>query len=284
MNKHLQQYIDSFKVKKVFWVTFLTDLIFFGAVGLIFSQFSTYLQNRSIEIMAGRTPEQIQQLILSAPEQALPFLEQLKSFLFVSVGTLALLVILTFLLFSLEQAFIWNTLQQKKVTSKTYWRWNLLHLGLIIPLLLYGLGAGIVKLGTSSLFQWLGNLNPAFYFQNAALVDEIILILNTAVSFILVLFVLLILFLIYYTFTEKYKVWGSIGEGLSKLKPQWSRWWRMIMLMVMTAVIVTAIAIPVRQVLFLYPLWESILNFTVSILFLSWVRTYVISAFHHGHQ
>jgi len=166
MNKHLQQYIDSFKVKKVFWVTFLTDLIFFGAVGLIFSQFSTYLQHKSVEIMAGRTPEQIQQLILSAPEQALPFLEQLKSFLFVSVGTLALLVILTFLLFSLEQAFIWNTLQQKKVTSKTYWRWNLLHLGLIIPLLLYGLGAGIVKLGTSSLFQWLGNLNPAFYFQN----------------------------------------------------------------------------------------------------------------------
>src|SRR3990167_9752675 len=137
MNKHLQQYIDSFKVKKVFWVTFLTDLIFFGAVGLIFSQFSTYLQHKSVEIMAGRTPEQIQQLILSAPEQALPFLEQLKSFLFVSVGTLALLVILTFLLFSLEQAFIWNTLQQKKVTSKTYWRWNLLYLGLIIPLFLF---------------------------------------------------------------------------------------------------------------------------------------------------
>ncbi|MDO8656929.1 MAG: hypothetical protein Q7K45_06855 [Nanoarchaeota archaeon] len=284
MNQHLQHYVDSLKVKKVFWITFLVDFIFFGAAGIAFSKYLTYLQNTSLELVAGRTPEQIQQLIATTPEQALPFLEGLKSFLLVSIGTLLLLAIITFLLFSLEQAFIWNTLQQKKVTSKTYWRWNLLYLGLIIPLLLYGLGAGIVKLVTSSLLRVLGNLNPSFYFQNAALVDGIILALNNAVSFILVLFALLIIFLICSTFTEKYKVWSSISEGLSKLKPRWSVWWRMVLLMTATAIIITFIVIPLRNALFIYPFLESVLNVVVSFLFLAWMRIYVVSALHHGHQ
>lgn len=284
MNKHLQHYVDSFKVKKVFWVTYFTDLIFFGAVGLLFSRFGAYLQNRSIELMAGRTPEQIQQIIISTPEQALPFLDQLKSFLFITVGILALLAISTFLLFSLQQAFIWNTLHQKKLTPKTYWRWNLLHLSLVFPLLLYGLGAGIMKLLTSSLFRMLGNLNPVFYFQNAALIDGIILVLNNAVSFILVLFAFLMLFLIYFTFTEKYKVWSSLSEGLSKLKPQWSSWWRILLLSMLMAVIITAIMIPLRKALFLYPVAESGLNFAVSFLFLSWMRLYIVSTLKHGHQ
>lgn len=284
MNQHLRHYLDSFKVKKVFWVTFLIDVVFFGAVGLTFSKFGTYLQNASLQLMAGRTPEEIQQLLATAPEQALPFLEGLKSFLLVSLGSAVLLALLTFLLLSLEQAFIWNTLHQKKLSLKTYWRWNLLHLGLIIPVLLYGLGAAILKLVTSGIFRFLGNLSPALYLQNAALIDGIILVLNNAVSFILVLFALLLLFLIYYTFTEKYKVWQSIGEGLSKLKPHWPRWWRMVLLMAATAVIVTFIMIPMRKLLFLYPFWESALNFAVSFLFLAWMRLYVVAALHHGHQ
>lgn len=284
MNKHLQHYLDSFKVKKVFWATFIIDLIFFGAVGLAFSKFGQYLQNRSLELMAGRTPQQLQQLIATAPEQALPFLEGLKSFLLISVSSIMLLVLLTFLLISLEQAFIWNMLHQKKLTSKTYWRWNLLHLSLIIPILIYGLGAGIVKLVTSAIFRFIGNLSPTLYLQNAALIEAIILILNNAVKFILVLFALLLLFLIYSTFTEKYKVWNSIGEGLSKLKPQWPQWWRMILLMAATAVIVTLIVIPLQKALFLYPFAESVINFMVSFLFLNWMRLYVVAALKHGHQ
>lgn len=78
MNKHLQNYLDSFKVKKEFWTTFFIDIIFFGLITLIFTWFGTYLQNKSTILMGGRTPEQIQELVATAPEQALPFLFGMK--------------------------------------------------------------------------------------------------------------------------------------------------------------------------------------------------------------
>ena len=284
MNTHLRHYLDSFTLRKEFWTVFLIDLIFFGGIAIIFSRFGQYLQSTSATLMAGRTPEEIQQLLATAPEQALPFLEQLKSFLLLSFGSIILLVVLAFLLFSLEQAWIWNYLRKKKVTTKTYWRWNVLHVGLLIPLLIYGLGAGILKLLTSALFRVLANISPTLYFNHAAVIDSIVLILNNAVSFFLILFFLVVLYLIYYVFTEKYKVLVSIQDAFVLVKIHWSSWWRMILLMVLTAVVLTAILIPLRNWLLIYPLWNSLLNLIISFLFLGWTRMYVLSTLHHGHQ
>ncbi len=284
MNQYFRQYFDSFKLRKEFWTVALIDVIFFGSIGLLFSQFGRYLQNASSTLMAGRTPEEIQQLLAAAPEQALPFLDQLKSFLLVSLGLIIVLVVLAFLLFSLEQAWIWNYLRTKKLTTKTYWRWNLLHLGLLIPLLIYGLGAGILKLLTSALFRVLANISPTLYFNHAAVIDSIVLILNNAVSFLLILFFLLVLSLIYYEFTEKYRVFASIQDAFGLIKAHWSSWWRMILLMVLTAVVLTALLIPVRNWLFIYPMWSAIVNLVISFLFLGWMRIYLLSTLAHGHH
>lgn len=282
MNMHFRHYIDSFRLHTEFWIILMVDVIFFGLLGLVFSRFGTHLQTRSQELMAGRTPEQIQQLLATAPEKALPFLTELKSFLLLSFGLILILVVLAFLLFSLQQAWIWNYLRKKKLTTKTYWRWNVLHLGLILPVLIYGLGAGVLKLLTSALLRVLANISPTFYFNHAAVIDSIVLILNNAVSFFLIFLFLVILYLIYFVFTEKYRVVASIQDALMLVKKQWSWWWRQILLMVLTAVVLTAIFIPLRHWLLVYPLWSAVLNLLISFLFLGWMRLYVLSTLH-GH-
>lgn len=282
MDRHLRTYLDSFKVPGYFWSTFLIDVLFFGLFWQAFSRFSRYLENKNVEILGGRSVEQIQQLLVGSPEQALPYVQQLQSYLLSALGGLAVLAIAAFLLFSLAQGLIWNLLHQKKLTAKTYWRWNALQLALIIPLLLYALAAQIVKLMVTALLGGMTRLSPAVYLNNAVLIDALLLTLDKAVSLLLLLLALTILFLIYYQFAQHYRVWSSIGRGLSLVKTHWASIWRMILLMATTAVLPAFMLIPLQKAFFLYPTAETILIFAVSLLFLAWMRFYMVRVIH-GH-
>jgi len=270
-------------MKPVFWKTFLADFVFVALLLIVFSTFGTHLKDRSDEVMGGRTAEEVQQLLASSsPEEMLPFFTELKSFIIFSISSIGLLTIAFFLLFSLEQALVWNMLLHRKLTGKTYWRWNLLHLALLIPILLYGLFFTLIKVITAYIFRTVLTSSPALYLRHAALIDSILLILNNAVSFILGLLLLLLIFLIYNAFTEKYKVWVSIGEGCSRLKTHWSRVWRMLLLMVVVALLLTGILLPLKQGLQFYPLVSTILNVSISLLFISWIRSYLVTILGHG--
>ncbi len=282
MNQHLHSFVNSFKVKPIFWKTFLADLIFVVILLLIFTTFGTYLQNQSIEVMGGRTVEEVQQLLASSsPEEMLPFFTQLKSFLLFSISAISILTIVFFFLFSLEQAVVWNTLLHRKLTSKMYWRWNVLHLTMLIPILFYGLMFMILKIITAYLLRTLLTSSATLYFRYAAVIDSILLILNNVVSFILIVLLLIFIFLVYIAFTEKYKVWISIGEGFNLLKTHWSKIWRMLLLIVMVALIITGILLPFKQQLQFYPLGSTILNLIVSLLFISWMRSYLVTKLSH---
>lgn len=283
MNQHLQSFLHSFKVKPVFWKTFIADLVFVALLLIVFTTFSTYLQNRSFEVMGGRTAEEIQQILASSsPEEMLPFFTELKSFLVFAITSISLLTIAFFLLFSLEQAWVWNSLLHRRITKNSYWRWNLLHLGLLIPIVLYGLIFTLIKVITAYVFGAVLTSSPALYLRHAALLDSILLILNNAVSFMLGLLLLLLIFFMYSTFTEKYKVWISVGEGFSLLKAHWNKIWRILLLMVTVALILTGILIPLKQGLQFYPLISTISNVSISLLFISWMRSYLLITLGHG--
>ncbi len=285
MNKHLKNYLDSFKLTKPHLYTFLTDLIIFSLIFLSSSWLSAVLQRKSVEVLQGKSAEEIQTLLASAnPEQLLPFLTQLKSFLIWSMIIAAALVIISFLLFSFSQALIWYHLLKKKLTPKIYWRWNLLDLFLSIPVLLFGLAYFIVKLITALLINLVFSLTPKFQILHPVFMQNVRLFLNGTITFFCLVIILVILLLICHQFALKYKVWEAAGSGFNLLKQNWNRLGRLILLSTATGLVLMLITLPVKKALFYSPLALNITNLIVALLYLAWLRIYVFKTVAEVHK
>lgn len=284
MNKTLQHYFDSFKLGKQFVQTFLTDLVSLSLIALIFTWFSSYIQQRSFELLQGRTTAELQQYLLSLGPQQLPFLNAVKWFLITSVIGLVIIAVCSFLFYSYAQARIWNSLQHKSVTRKSYWRWNLLNLSLFIPLLLFLAVLLIVKLILMLLSNIPQSLMPVFYLAHSRLMENIGILVNGAVLFFLVILFMVIIFLIYHHFAKSYRVWDSLGAGFSTFAKQWKKVMALCFFATLSAVILALIILPIKNVLLLYPLYLVVLTFVLGVFFLAWLRWYVFNSVLHGHQ
>lgn len=263
MNKHFKNYLTSFKLKKEYWHTLLIDAAFLGAIVSVFIFFGNLLKEKAYMISQGKTTEQLQQMLLSMdPELAQAFLSNIK--VFVITFALGLIVVLAggLLFYSLSRKLIWDCLLEKKFDKKTYWKWNLLNLVLIIPAAVYLFAFGLARLilgyGVS-------------LFKSQMVLDEFYNLANLFLLFIFIIFI----FLVYYNFVKEYKVWESIGKAFHLIKIKWKRIWPMFLLIMGTAVVLSLVLWPVGR-LFAYqaPVLVGI-NIAVSLLFLAWIRIYV---------
>ena len=285
MNKTIQHYLDSFKLGKQFTVTFLTDLASLLIIILSFIWFSSYTQQRSLELLQGRSTAELQQMLLSLnPEQLAPFLASLKWFLITSLAGLTLLVVASVFLFSYSQARTWNYLHGKEVTSKNYWRWNLLNLSLLVPLLLFLGVILIVKIAAMVLLNIPPKLLPVFYFTYSNLMENIRLMIDGAILFYMVVLFIVIVFFIYHHFVKSYKIWDSIGAGFSTFKKQCKKVLLLVLFATLSAVLATVILLPIKKALIFYPLYSTLLNIVMAAFFLAWLRCYVFNSALHGHQ
>src|SRR3989344_4812955 len=212
MNKNIQHYLDSFKLEKRFAATFLIDLASLSLIIFSFIWFSSYTQRRS-----------------------------LKWFLITSLAGLVILLIGSVFLFSYSHARIWNYLHGKKVTSKNYWRWNLLNLSLFVPLLLFLGVLLIVKIIMMILLNIPPKLMPVFYLTHSNLMENIRLMVDGAALFYVVLLFMVIVFLIYNHFVRSYKAWDSVGAGFSAFKKQWKKVLLLVLFATLSALLVTVI-------------------------------------------
>ncbi len=285
MNKNIQPYLDSFKLGKQFTTTFLTDLATLSIIIFTFIWFSSYTQQRSLELLQGRTTAELQQMLLSLnPEQLAPFLTSLKWFLITSLVGLALLVVGSVFLYSYSQARNWNYLHGKKVTSKNYWRWNLLNLSLLVPLLLFLATLLVVKIITMIVLNIPPKLFPVFYLTYSNLMENIRLIVDGTALFYLVVLFMVIIFFIYNHFVKSYQVWNSIGAGFSTFRKQWKKVLFLVLLATASALLATVILLPIKKALLFYPLYSTLLNVLLAAFFLAWLRMYVFNGVLHGHQ
>ena len=285
MNKTNQHYLDSFKLGKQFTVTFLTDLASLLIIILSFIWFSSYTQQRSLELLQGRSTAELQQMLLSLnPEQLAPFLSSLKWFLITSLAGLTLLVVASVFLFSYAQARTWNYLHGKKVTSKNYWRWNLLNLSLFVPLLLFLGIILIVKIAAMVLLNIPPKLMPVFYLTHSNLMENIRLMIEGAILFYMVVLFTVIVFFLCHHFVKSYKIWDSIGAGFSTFKKQWKKALLLVLFATASAVLATVILLPIKKALIFYPLYSTLLNIVMAAFFLAWLRWYVFNSALHGHQ
>jgi hypothetical protein len=259
---------------------YLLDLICFGLIFLAFSLFGAYLQAQSAVLMNGMTLEQMQEFMATAmPEQLLPFTQALQSYLLMFVFGGILLLVGSLLFFSWCTALIWNHLQGKHLGRKTYWRWNLLHLAIILPMLGYALLVVVVKFIFNGVLRWLFTVSTTFYLAHESLLTSIATLVNGIVSFILMLLFLVWLFLVYYAFVEKYKVWSSIGEGFRQFRAQWSRLWRGMLWMLALSIILALLLMLIKKLPLLS--WILILiQFLLSVAYFTWARKYVLQLMH----
>lgn len=284
MSKHIQNFMESFSRGKDFLYFFLADLVTFSLVFVIFSWFPAYIQQKSVEITQGRSMEELQQLLSSSnPEQVLPFLSSLRSFLIWVVAGLVILAALSFFLYSLSRAVIWYHVGRKKVTKKTYWRWNLLNLSLLVPLSLFLLVFFIVKIIASMIVNVIFAFAPIFFTIHAGFIENFRLIFNGAVSFYLTLSFIVVIFMIYYKFSHSYKIWDSIGKGFSTFRKNLKS-----LLVVVLFATVVALALSLAGIVIKRSIYSStalmIFNLALGAVFLAWLRLYVLRTINHGHQ
>lgn len=284
MNKSLQNYFHSFKLKKNFLQTFLADLISFSIILGFFFWLTSTLQAKMLAISGGKSAEQIQQMITTAtPEELLPFMTGLKSILVIGILGIIFFVTLSLLLNSLTNAYIWNTLTEKKLTKKNYWRWNLMNLGLIIPVTIFGIFFLVLKLVLTYLFNKLLTISPNFYFAHPQLMETIQLFFQNSLNQFFFVAFLLMLFLIYYSFVKEYKVFFSIGDSFKILKTHWNKLWRWFMAVFVTSLIVGIMVNLLVRLLSYQQNLIFVFTAIILLLFISWARIYLIRNLHLDH-
>ena len=106
MNRHIKNYLKSFNFKRKFWEIFAIDFVTISVIYFFPMLFANYLNKNIAILTSGQTPEQLQTLLSTAsPEELLPFLTQLKSFMLIFLLGLAFILIMSLFLFSFSRAF-----------------------------------------------------------------------------------------------------------------------------------------------------------------------------------
>ncbi|MFH1682649.1 MAG: hypothetical protein ABIA37_02520 [Candidatus Woesearchaeota archaeon] len=260
MNKHLKHYWDSFKLKKEHAYTLLVDVVFWLLMAISVILFGSLLQKKAEALSNGQSPEQLQQMLLSMqPEQAQAFLSSLQGLVITFVIGAIIVVVGGLLLFSLSRKLIWDKLLGHKFDKKKYWRWNLLNLVLIIPLVIYAFVFGLLRL----LFGYLFSL-----FKSQVILDAFYNLFNLAALLIFLMFI----FLVYYSFSHKYKVWDSIGAAFGLFK---KKTWLMFLWALATAIVLSVVVWPIAYLLRYHSTLLIILNGAISVLFIIWLRVYL---------
>ena len=243
--------------------TFILLVLFFS-----FTLFGNWAQSESWTVSGGMSQEQIQQLLLSTPDKIEPFITQMLDFLIYFLGGLLLLIVVSLFLFSLSRALVWNKMLGKKFTVHHYWRWNVLHLVLILPLLLYGFSYLLFKLLFNFLVSAITHNQQAFEVAGR-IVDAFFL-----------LFLLLFVGILYYYFTEKYRIFESFKLAFIFLKQKIKITGILLSFSFCTLLFLSIIGFSLK---ILFPLQLAFLNVAQAVLlllFLSWFRLYLVKTLH----
>ena len=121
------------------------------------------------------------------------------------------------------------------------------------------------------------NAFVSFTSQKAAL------IFTKSINAFFVLLFTVFVFLAYYSFANKNKVWESVGNTFHLIKKHCSKLWKMFLFIVFTGLIISIISFYIEKQLFLQPLWiTTSVSIGILLLFLSWMRLYLVKGLQNS--
>ncbi len=262
MKRYLRNFLESFKDIMILKVLFV-DAVFFLGMYLITVGFFGYVQAKSLAITQGYPLQQIQQLLLNAPEKAADILASLQGVLVFFLVGFIVLIIAYVLLFSYSRAFIWNMLRGKKFSMKRYWRWNAVNVILFVLFVIYLIAFSMVKFITSA---FLRNIHS----------PVVSVVVDGTITLSLLGIFMLFTFLVYYTFVERYKVWESVGNAFHLIGAKWSQLWKVFLLSIFVMGVVNLLLYGFGSAVVFLPRTFALLSFVAMLLTIAWMRVYVV--------
>ena len=260
MKMYFKGVLNSFRNKKILPV-FLMELTFLIISGLLIYSYKRIVEIKQLAI--GKNAAELQQILQSTSSELIEVAPLLQSFLLTFLVGGILLLVTIFLLYSFSRAKIWNYLTGKKLTRKSFWKWNGLNSLLILLLIIYLIPVAIIKTATNFIISFINNQTITLYLNN---------LLTIMLSF----FFITLVYLIYYNFAKNYSVWKSIGDSFHVLKLKWNVIYKFLFTCVMLNIILTLIFYyPIK--VFSPSLIPLILAMVSIFLLLAWYRTFLIS-------
>ena len=262
MKKRLSTFKESFKFKKIFLKIFLVEAVFFSLIYFLWILVTKFIAYKNAMFSPGQTTEQIKEFMVTAPPEELSaFLSQIKGYFFSVFGSFILFVILAILLFALSQGLIWHLIRGKKLTKKYYWRW----LGLA---LVFGIFFGV----TFFVYLFIKFIIILLIQSHVNWISPV----SQTLNLIYLLAVLFIFFLASYHLADSGKVFKSIGEGFMAIKHKFGgiAWGYLFSLLVAGAL--TLVLYLVFRYVASLQLYLGDFNAVISLLFLAWLRLYLV--------
>lgn len=259
----MKNYLNSFKNKNIL-ITIIPDTIIVILFYFLFTGFFGLIQTQIENISGGLPPEQIQQLLLAGTtEQAQQLLTQMQTLVysFIIVGVLFLAI--TLLTFSFSRAWIWNKILKHRLSKKNFWKWVGLHIALLIPIIFYIIIIVFLRAITAAIF---GFSQQGLYIAQGIL------------SILLVTIFLIYLFLVYKSFTEKYKVWESIGHGFHLIKVNFKKLSKTFSFTILTLIVLNFLLLLINKLFFVQFQLITVLQVIIFLFFVSWMRLYILKA------
>jgi len=265
MNKHLQNYFNSFKLKSEFFCTLIVDGLSIGVIIGLFFFFAKFLESKAMQLTGGQDVLQLKQMMLTAsPETVQLFAAQLKSFVLISFIGGIIIILAALFIFSLSRSLVWYKLLKIKLTKKNYWKWNTFNLILLVLLLVYCFIFIIVKIVLVQLVSLINN-------------PTLLQLFNNFLTLIGILIFISFLFIAYYSFAQKYKVWIAIGNAFNLIKSKWTKLWKVYLFALLTLTVISIIIFYIEKALMYQSGWLGILLSTIIfLLFISWARIYLL--------
>ncbi len=273
MNAHIKNYLDSFKLTKIYWQTLLTDTSAILFILLMWFSLGTLLSSRVYEITAGKTVEEFKAYMLSGSLEAnQALLSSVKSFAVIFFVAVTLALILTLVIASLSGMIVWEKLfQHKKFAWKRLAGWCGLILLLLLVALLYLLLFGFLRV--------LLNLFTAVVSNYAYL------LITRVIDYVVFLAFLVFTFFVFYSYSETGKVWQSVSHAFSLIGLRFSRLWKAFIFIAITGIVVGLLTSLAQRFMFSFPSWVFLLfSLCLFLLFLSWTRLYVLKVIGHGAE
>jgi len=266
MKSELSAYLQSFYFKRPFARLLFIDYIAVLIISLSIFLFNKLLEWRIFAITGGKGIEEFKATILSGSVDASQaFLTNVKIFTYLFFIGLILLSILILCLAAISQSIIFSTLKREKIelTKKTISRWS----GLFLLFLLFVLGYSLVYVPLRFIVNLILPAN-----QTSSMI-----VLGVYHTFYLLIFLVWSLDVLV-QFSEKKKVWESIGTSFSWIKNHQKKFWTTIFCSALTFIVLNFLLhyLPASFSSTTSAMALLFLKLAILILFYNWLRWYVV--------
>ncbi len=254
-------FFNSFTKKRIL-TTLLYDTLSFGAIGLLMWVFAVILNQRAYAISGGQGPVELKAALLVAGAGAQELISNLQFFVYFAVFGSIFVVALSLGIAAYSRARVWAVVLGKKFEKNRFWRW----VGLFIIYFFLSMVYILIVVLLRSFF--------AFFIESLS-AQTFALVVNIFNLSFLLLFIVAT-FILFDAFSRKYKVFEAVGEFFLIVSKRWSKLWRGFLLTLIVLGLLSILFTALQQILFTFPNWiYPTLYLIVTLLFLSWIRSYV---------